>query len=110
MAPQTRHPTALGLALSQSLSQGLDEAVLRCHRQCPGSGVFSAWCHNRQEDPASCPIELVLCFLQSLLDLKKKMAPSTIKVYTAAISFLHEAVEDVTVGRYPIVSQFIKRA
>ena len=116
MAPQIRHPAALGLAPSQYLSQGLDEAVLRTvdNARAPSARanygqkwrVFSTWCHNRQENPANCPIEMILRFLQSILDSNR--APSTIKVYTAAISFFHETVGHVTVGRHPLVSQLIK--
>ncbi|CAB1457878.1 unnamed protein product [Pleuronectes platessa] len=37
MAPQSRHPAALGLAPSQYLSQRLDEAVLRTINNARGS-------------------------------------------------------------------------
>ena len=72
------------------------------------SGIFLTWCQRAQVDPSTCPIELILHFLQSLLDSGR--AASTIKVYTAAISFFHNAVGGVTVGRHPLVSQFIKGA
>lgn len=59
MAPQTSRTAALGLAPSQSLSQGLDEAVLKTegNARVPSTHVnydrkwrvFSAWCHNRQK-------------------------------------------------------------
>ena len=66
------------------------------------------WCQRAQVDPSTCPIELILRFLQSLLDSAR--ATSTIKVYTAAVSFFHEAVGGVIIGRHPLVSQFIKGA
>ncbi|KAK0151149.1 hypothetical protein N1851_007723 [Merluccius polli] len=50
--------------------------------------VFLTWCRHAQVDPSTCPIELVLRFLQSLLDSGR--AASTIKVYTAAISFMRQ--------------------
>ncbi len=104
MAPQTSCSAALGLAPSHS--QGLDEAVLKTigNARAPANRakcdqkrrVFSTWCHNRQEDPVTCPIELVLRFLQSLLYSER--STSTIKVYTAAIALFHETVGGVTVG------------
>ncbi|KAK0149360.1 hypothetical protein N1851_009908 [Merluccius polli] len=65
--------------------------------------MFSAWCHNRQEDPATCPSQLVLHIVQSLLDSER--ATRTVKVYTATMSLFHEPVGGVTMGRLLLVSQ-----
>ncbi len=70
--------------------------------------VFSEWCQSRQLDATTCPIHMVLHYLQSLLDVER--ASSTVKVYTAAITFGHDAVGGVSVGRHSLVSQFIKGA
>ena len=53
-------------------------------------------------------VALVLLFLQSLLDSGR--ATSTLRVYTAAISVFHETVGDLSVGKHPMVSQFLKGA
>ena len=70
--------------------------------------VFLTWCQRARVDRSTCPNRLVLRLLQSFLDSGR--AASTIKVYTAAIYLFHEAVGGVTVGRHPLVSQFIKGA
>lgn len=73
MASQPSCPAAVGIASFLSLSQGLDEAVLRTisNARTPPTHVnhgqkwrvFSSSCSNRQEDQATCSIQLVLCFL-----------------------------------------------
>ena len=65
-----------------------------------------SWCQNRELDPVTCRVALVLLFLQSLLDSGR--AASTLRVYTAAISVFHETVGDLSVGKPPMVSQFLK--
>ena len=118
LASQSCPSAALSMAPPQSRSQRLDEAVLRtmgharalstCVNYNQKWRVFLTWCRHAQVDPSMCAIELVHRFLQSLLDSGR--AASTIKVYTAAMSFFHEAVGGVAVGRHPLVSQFIKEA
>lgn len=44
----------------------------------------------------------------TLLDSDR--APSTVKVYIAAISYFHEAVVGATVGRHPLVSSLLRGA
>ncbi len=63
MASQTSCPATLGLATSQPIPQGLDEAVLRTlsNARAPSTRahydlkwrIFSAWCRDRQVDPAN---------------------------------------------------------
>lgn len=99
-----------------SFLEELDETVLQTIRNAQASStqasysqkwsVFSDWCHNQQVDPFTCSVHLVLCFLQSLLDSGK--ASSTVRVYAVAISALHESVGGVSVGRHPLVLQFVK--
>ncbi len=59
--------------------------------------VFSAWCQDRNLDPVTSDVSVVLSFLQEMLD--KKHASSTIKVYTAAIAAFHTPIAGRSVGR-----------
>ena len=70
--------------------------------------LFSRWCEDRPMDPRTCPVEVVLHFLQSLLDTKR--AASTLRVYAAAISAFHVAIGGLSIGKHPMVSQFLKGA
>ena len=106
----------MGLVPPQSISQDLSEAILETinNARAPSTRAnyqqrwmfFSSWCQNRELDPVTCRVALVLLFLQSLLDLGR--AASTLRVYTAAISVFHETVGDLSVGKPPMVSQFLK--
>lgn len=68
--------------------------------------LFSDWCLTRGAEPTDCPLPTILSFLQSLFD--RGLAPSTIKVYAAAISARHARVEGRTVGSHPLVARFLK--
>ncbi len=46
--------------------------------------VFSTWCQDRNLDPVTSDVSVVLSFLQEMLD--KQRSSSTIKVYVAAIA------------------------
>ncbi len=46
--------------------------------------VFTSWCSEHQLDPVNCPVGAVLEFLQDWFTAG--LAPSTLKVYVAAIS------------------------
>ena len=108
----------MGVAALQPQSEGLDEAVLQTIRSARALStrtcysqrwrVFSDWCHSQQVDPPTCSVHLVLRFLQSLLDSGK--ASSTVRLYSVAISAYHELVGGVSVGRHPLVSQFVRGA
>ncbi len=50
--------------------------------------LFANWCSSRQEDPRRCTIGVVLSFLQERLE--RRLSPSTLKVYVAAIAANHE--------------------
>ncbi|KAG1946513.1 hypothetical protein F2P79_013391 [Pimephales promelas] len=54
--------------------------------------LFVNWCSSRGEDPWRCPINVVLSFLQE--GLERRLLPSALKVYVAAIAASHEAVEE----------------
>ncbi len=47
-------------------------------------------------DPRRCPIAVVLSFLQD--GLERRLSPSTLKVYVAAIAAHHDAVDGKSVG------------
>jgi hypothetical protein len=58
--------------------------------------------------PDHCPVPMVLCFLQSLLDNNR--APSTLKVYVAAISAQHVKVNDQSLGSHILITRVLKGA
>ncbi len=49
--------------------------------------VFSAWCQDRNLDPVTSDVSVVLSFQQEMLD--KQRSSSTIKVYAAPIAAFH---------------------
>ncbi len=49
--------------------------------------VFLAWCQDRDLDPVTSDVSVVLLFLQEMLD--EQRSSSTIKVYAAAIAAFH---------------------
>ncbi len=67
--------------------------------------VFSAWCQDRDLDPVTSDVSVVLSFLQEMLD--KQGALSTIKVYAAAIAAFHAPIAGQSVGRNSAVVQFL---
>ncbi len=58
--------------------------------------LFVEWCSSHREDPRRCSIRAVLSFLQQ--GLERRLSPSTLKVYVAAISAHHDPVEGRSVG------------
>ena len=70
--------------------------------------LFSNWCAARAVDPVHCAVTTVLEFLQSLLDSGR--SHSTLRVYVAAISSLHDRVDSATVGCHRLVSLFLRGA
>ncbi len=59
--------------------------------------IFSAWCQDRDLDPVTSDVSVVLSFLQEMLD--KQHSSSTIKVYMAAIAAFHTPIAGQLVGR-----------
>ncbi len=59
--------------------------------------IFSAWCQDRDLDPVTSDVSVVLSFLQEMLD--KQHSSSTIKVYVAAIAAFHTPIAGRSVGR-----------
>ncbi len=70
--------------------------------------LFVEWCSSHREDPRRCPIRVVLSFLQQ--GLERRLSPSTLKVYVAAISANHDPVEGKSVGKHDWVVRFLRGA
>ncbi len=70
--------------------------------------LFVEWCSSHQEDPRRCSIRAVLSFLQQ--GLERRLSPSTLKVYVAAISAYHDPVEGTSVGKHNLVVRFLRGA
>ncbi len=70
--------------------------------------LFVEWCSSHQEDPRRCTIRAVLSFLQQ--GLERRLSPSTLKVYVAAISAYHDPVEGKSVGKHNLVVRFLRGA
>ncbi len=66
------------------------------------------WCSPRREDPRRCLIAVVLSFLQD--GLERRLSPSTLKVYVAAIAAHHDAVDGKSVGKHDLVIRFLRGA
>ncbi len=70
--------------------------------------LFVNWCSPRREDPRRCPIAVVLSFLQG--GLERRLSPSTLKVYVAAIAAHHDAVDGKSLGKHDLVFRFLRGA
>ncbi len=70
--------------------------------------LFVEWCSSHREDPRRCPIRVVLSFLQQ--GLERRLSPSTLKVYVAAIAANHDSVEGKSVGKHDWVVKFLRGA
>ncbi len=70
--------------------------------------LFVDWCSPRREDPRRCPIAVVLSFLQD--GLERRLSPSTLKVYVAAITAHHDAVDGKSLGKHDLVIRFLRGA
>ncbi len=70
--------------------------------------LFVDWCSSRREDPRRCPIAVMLSFLQD--GLERRLSPSTLKVYVAAIAAHHDAVNGKSVGKHDLVVRFLRGA
>ncbi len=68
--------------------------------------LFATWCSSRREDPRRCTIGVVLSFLQERLE--RRLSPSTLKVYVAAIVAHHDAVDGRSLGKHDLIVKFLK--
>ncbi len=70
--------------------------------------LFVDWCSPLREDPRRCPIAVMLSFLQD--GLERRLSPSTLKVYVAAIAAHHDAVDGKSLGKHDLVIRFLRGA
>ncbi len=70
--------------------------------------LFIDWCSSQREDPWRCPVRVMLSFLHEGLD--RRLSPSTLKVYVAAIAAHHEAVDGKYLGKHDLVVRFLRGA
>ncbi len=70
--------------------------------------LFANWCSSRRENPQRCTIGVVLSFLQERL--KRRLSPSTLKVYVAAIAAHYDAVDVRSLGKHDLIVRFLKGA
>ncbi len=68
--------------------------------------LFVTWCSSCREDPRRCTIGVVLSFLQERLE--RRLSPSTLKVYVAAIVAHHDAVDGRSLGKHDLIVRFLK--
>ncbi|KAI2650056.1 ORF V: Enzymatic polyprotein [Labeo rohita] len=71
-------------------------------------GLFADWCSSRREDPQRCSVGVVLSFLQDKLE--RRLSPSTLKVYVAAIAAYHDAVDGLSLGKHHLIVRFLRGA
>ncbi len=70
--------------------------------------LFVNWRSSRREDPRRFMIGVVLSFLQERLE--RRLSPSTLKVYVAAIAAHHDAVDGRSLGKHDLIVRFLKGA
>ncbi|XDV26734.1 hypothetical protein PO909_030369 [Leuciscus waleckii] len=114
-SPGTMVPSCLG---HQRVHVGLPKGVLNTITQARAPStrrlysskwsVFSGWCTARGVSPTNCDVTEVLSFLQELLDGGR--APSTLKVYVAAIAAFSETTLGQSIGRNDLVIRFLRGA
>ncbi len=70
--------------------------------------LFTIWCSSRREDPRRCTIGVMLSSLQERLE--RRLSPSTLKVYAAAIAAHHVAVDGWPMGKHNLIVRFLRGA
>ncbi|KAI2646315.1 ORF V: Enzymatic polyprotein [Labeo rohita] len=112
LAPASRpmEPARLAPGRDASDLSGLSQAVIDTITQsrAPSKrqayalrwGLFIDWCSFRGEDPQICPIA----------KLERRLSPSTLKVYVAAIAAYHDAVEGASLGKHQLIVRFLRGA
>ncbi len=68
--------------------------------------IFSTWCQDRDLEPDTSKVSVVLSFLQEMM--QKQCSSSTIKVYVAAIAAFLAPIAGRSVGRDSVVIQFLQ--
>ncbi|KAI2646655.1 Tyrosine recombinase slr0733 [Labeo rohita] len=97
-------------SLSQAMIDTITQSRAPSTRQAYALrwGLFVDWCSSRGEDPQRCPIAVVLSFLQEKLE--RRLSPSTLKVYVAAIAAYHDAVDGASLGKHQLIVRFLRGA
>ncbi len=104
-------PTALTYQLPRvASSTPCPEPSQRAPSAQGRSGPYRQHCDRCVCQPARrrCSIRAVLSFLQQRLE--RRLSPSTLKVYVAAISTHHDPVEGKSVGKHNLVVRFLRGA
>ncbi len=70
--------------------------------------LFENWYASCRKDPRRCTIEVVLSFLQERLE--RRLSPSTLKVYVAAIAAHHNVADGWCLGKHDLIVRFLKGA
>ncbi len=71
--------------------------------------LFVDWCSPHREDPCRCLIAVVLSATLQY-GLERRLSPSTLKVYVAAIAAHHDAVNGKSMGKHDLVIRFLRGA
>ncbi|KAI2655614.1 hypothetical protein H4Q32_018039 [Labeo rohita] len=71
-------------------------------------GLFADWCSSHRENPHRCSVAVTLSFLQDKLE--RRLSPSTLKVYVAAINAYHDAVDGLSLGKHHLIVRFLRGA
>ena len=69
-------------------------------------GKWTSWCGEQQVNPLSAPLESILNFLTTHIDLGREYR--TLNVYRSAISATHPRIQGFNVGQHPLVVQLLK--
>ena len=67
---------------------------------------WDSWCIQRNLDPISAPLNLILEFLYAQYNSGKQYR--TINTIRSAISMTHEEIDGSRIGQHPLVSRFLK--
>ncbi len=108
LAPERERLSALGLSTAVISTIQSARAPSTRSQYAYKWQLFQSWCLAEGHDPVSCPMAVILQFLQKLLD--KGKSPSTLKVYLAAISACHVRIDGFSPGCHFLASQFLKGA
>ncbi len=70
--------------------------------------LFVDWCPSHREGPQRCLNRVMLSFLKEMLE--RRLSPSTLKVYVAAIAAHHDAVDGRSLGKHDLIIRFLRGA
>ena len=68
----------------------------------------SRWCDQRQVDPFSTSLNVILEFLHVAELLHKGYKYHTTGVYRSTISNFHQPIDGIVIGKHPLMSKFMK--